>query len=145
MKRKYPPVDLSQRVMLHVEVIPQDKQRYPTVGDWAFDLLGSLQMKISDMKNPDYEFMVMIHEAVEAWICRKRGITGQVVDTWDIGEGKHLEDPGAHPDCPYHREHMLALRIERMIAEELNINWDKYEQCLADTCPTEESSMEDSE
>lgn len=126
----------SSSVLLHVEVIPQEKQRYPTVGDWQFKF-GSLQMKISDMNNADYEFMVMIHEAVEAWICRKRGITAEMVDAWDMGPGRDLEDPGSHPNAPYHKEHMLALKIEKMIARELKVNWKAYEQCLSDTCPTE--------
>lgn len=131
-----PAPKLEGKMMLSIEIIPQDKQRYPTVGDWQFNDLGALIMKISEMNNPDYEFMVAIHEAVEAWICRYRGITAEKVDAWDMGEGKDMEDPGSHPDCPYHREHMLAIEIERMLCIEMGLDWDAYERKLADTCPT---------
>ena len=123
--------------MLTVNVIPQSKQRYPTVGDWMFDGLGDLNMKISDMGNRDYEFMVAIHEAVEAWLCRKRGISEESVTAFDTSEyGLKLEDPGSDPKAPYHKEHMLALKIEKMICKEMKLNWDEYENCLAETCPT---------
>ena len=124
--------------MLNVRVVPQSKQRYPTVGDWVFDIFGDLNMKISDMGNPDYEFMVAIHEAVEAWLCRKRGISEESVMEFDTSEyGLKLEDPGSDPKAPYHKEHMLALKIEKMLCDEMGLDWDKYEQCLADTCPTD--------
>jgi len=134
-----PPVEVIPSIgkkILDVDVIPQDKQRYPTCGDWQFNEIGALIMKISDMGNPDYEFMVMIHEAVEAWLCRKRGITAEMVDAWDMGSGKDLEDPGSDAECPYHKEHMLALKIEKMICREMGLDWEAYEKCLSDTCPT---------
>ena len=123
--------------MLNVNVIPQNKQRYPTFGDWMFDGLGDLNMKISDMGNPDYEFMVAIHEACEAWLCRKRGISEESVTAFDTSEyGLTLEDPGSDPKAPYHKEHMMALEIEKILCKEMGLDWDKYEQCLAETCPT---------
>ena len=123
--------------MLHINVIPQSKQRYPTVGDWVIDQLGDINIKISDMGNPDMEFMVAIHEAVETWLCRKRGISEESVSAFDTSEyGLKLEDPGSDPNAPYHREHMVSLIIERIIAHELGVNWDEYEKKLSETCPT---------
>ena|ERR1039458_6371159 len=123
--------------MLSVNVIPQSKQRYCTVGDWVFDIFGNLQMRISDMGNPDYEFMVAIHEACEAWLCRKRGISEESVTAFDTSEyGLTLEDPGSDPKAPYHKEHMMALEIEKILCKEMGLDWDKYEQCLGETCPT---------
>ena len=123
--------------MLSVNVIPQSKQRYPTVGDWMFDGLGDLNMKISDMGNPDYEFMVAIHEACEAWLCRKRGISEESVTAFDTSEyGLTLEDPGSDPKAPYYKEHMMALEIEKILCKEMGLNWDEYEKCLGETCPT---------
>lgn len=124
--------------MLNVNVIPQSKQRYPTVGDWMFDGLGDLNMKISDMKNKDYEFMVAIHEAIEAWLCRKRGISEESVTAFDTSDyGLSLEDPGSSPKAPYHKEHMIALKIEKILCKEMELNWEEYEKALADICPTE--------
>ena len=123
--------------MLNVNVIPQSKQRYPTVGDWIFNGLGDLNMKISDMGNPKYELMVAIHEMIEAYLCRERGISEESVTAFDTSEyGLKLEDPGADPKAPYHKENMFALEIEKMLCKEFGLDWDKYEQCLAETCPT---------
>jgi hypothetical protein len=121
---------------IEIRTIKHKQQRYPTVGDWILDDRGVLVICVSDLGNPDYEFMVGIHEALEAYICLKRGITADMVDDWDMGEGKDLEDPGSHPKAPYHKEHMLALKIEQMIARELGVNWKKYENKLAKVCPT---------
>lgn len=134
-KKEGPKIDHSPMVI--IDVIPQDKQRYPTVGDWQW-CNGILVMHISDMENKDYEFMVVIHEMIEAWLCRKRGITQEMVDAWDNGEGKDLEDPGSDERAPYHKEHMLALQIERALCDEMGLNWEEYEECLAATCPTQE-------
>ena len=123
--------------LLRVVIVPQSKQRYPTVGDWIFNKDRSLSIRVSDMKNKNYEFMVAIHEAVEAWLCHRRGISEESVTAFDKSEyGLSLEDPGADPKAPYHKEHMLALKIERMICDELGHDWEKYEQALAETCPT---------
>ena len=122
---------------IHVETIPQSKQRYPTVGDWIFNGLGDLNMKISDMGNPKYELMVAIHEMIEAYLCRERGISEESVTAFDTSEyGLKLEDPGSDPKAPYHKEHMFALEIEKMLCKEFGLDWDKYEQCLGETCPT---------
>jgi hypothetical protein len=41
-----------------------------------------------------------------------------------------LMEPGDHPSCPYEREHNFAARVERMIAQELGVDWDAYEKAL---------------
>jgi len=127
-----------KRNLLSVVVVPQSDQRYPTVGDWIFAKDRSIKMKISDMGNEDFEFMVAIHEAVEAWLCRKRGISEESVTAFDTSEyGLKLEDPGSDPKAPYHTEHMLALKIEKMLCDEMGLDWVEYENKLAETCPTE--------
>jgi hypothetical protein len=42
------------------------------------------------------------------------------------GEG----EPGDDPTAPYHREHVFATKIERMLAEELGIDWDAYDKTV---------------
>ena len=64
--------------------IPHDQQDYPTVGNWKILPDGSLKIEVSDMGNEDYNFLVGIHEAIEVWLCKKRGITQQAVDDFDI-------------------------------------------------------------
>jgi hypothetical protein len=120
---------------MHIELrtIPHDEQRYETVGDWENLPDGSLRISVSDMGIEDYAFLVAIHEAVEVWLCNKRGITDEAVSAFDIEYEKNRPDgdesePGDHPDAPYRKEHFFATNIERMIALELGVDWAQYDQ-----------------
>ena len=63
-----------------IETISHKAQKYPTVGDWRNDPDGTLRIRVSDMKNEDYEFLIALHELVEQHLCKKRGITVAAVD-----------------------------------------------------------------
>jgi hypothetical protein len=121
-----------------IETIPHSSQRYSTVGDWEFDEDGTLHIKVSDMGNDKYAFLVGIHEAIEAFICKERGIKEQDITNFDIQfekereAGKHDEEaePGDSPEAPYREEHFFATSIERLLSEQLRVDWDKYEQTI---------------
>ena len=118
-----------------LKTIPHSKQRYETSGDWQIAEDGSISIDVSDMGNEDYAFLVAIHEAVEVWLCQKRGITDEVVTAFDIEfernrpEGDESE-PGDHPDSPYRKEHFVATNIERIIAAELGVLWADYDKAV---------------
>jgi len=115
--------------------IPHKEQRYETCGDWVFFPNGSLSITVSDTGNEDHAFLVALHEMVEAWLCQKRGIPEQSITDFDVAyeaarpEGDDSE-PGDQPDAPYQKEHQFATKIERMMAEELGVDWDEYENAL---------------
>jgi len=118
-----------------IETIHQEDQRYPTVGDWLFT--GDvLQITVSDMQNDKYAFLVGIHEAVEAFLCRDRGIKEEDVsafDTWFESrrpEG-NTDEPGDDINAPYRKEHFTATNIERLIASELGVDWSKYDHVVS--------------
>lgn len=116
---------------IRMQTIPHDKQRYETVGDWQIGEDGSISIDVSNMGNEDYAFLVALHEAIEVWLCRKRGITQDSVDSYDIEYEKNrpegdFSEPGDSPLAPYKREHQFATQIERQLAEELGVNWDEY-------------------
>lgn len=115
---------------VHIETIPPKDQRYPTCGDWYWQN-GNMVVKVSESKDADWrkEFLVGIHEAIEAALCRHRGISLQEVDDFDLS---HLESdqPGEERDAPYKREHMVATAIEMILASELGVDWDEYEDNL---------------
>lgn len=119
-----------------VTTIPHRQQRYPTVGDWIADRQGHLRdIRVSFMDNDDYHFLVALHEMIEGYLCGKRDIPQHVVDRFDRDfEAKRREgddrEPGHEPDAPYHREHVFAERIERLVAEELGVDWAAYEQAV---------------
>lgn len=117
-----------------IESVPHDQQRYPTVGDWTFADNGQLHVTVSHTRD-DFDFLIGIHEAVEAWLCKKRGITDEDVTTFDVAFEKDrpagdTREPGDDPAAPYRREHRFASSIERRIAVELGIDWIAYEKAV---------------
>lgn len=110
-----------------IESVPHDKQRYPTVGDWQWDTDGNLIIKVSEFWDKRYMSLVALHELVEALLCQEREITDEVVTAFDLA---HLDspDPGLDADAPYHQEHMTADLVERLVAQELGVNWKQYSQ-----------------
>ena len=122
--------------MIRIDVILHRKQRYPTVGDWLIHK-KRLVIRVSHMKNPDYIFLVALHEMIEAWLCFRRGIREQDVTKFDKRfEALHGEDdvsePGDDPSAPYFAEHQFATLIEKQMATELGVNWKKYDRAVAE-------------
>jgi hypothetical protein len=120
---------------LQAKTIPHKDHRYPTVGDYWTDEKGVEQFRVSKMSNPDYEFLVLIHELVEDYLCQRRGISEpkqiKPFDEWfekarELGMVYDDDEPGCHPNAPYMREHMFAMMIERLVGRELGVDWNKY-------------------
>lgn len=118
-----------------IETVPHHRQRYPTVGDWQFIKPDYLHICVSDMGDPDYAFLVGIHEAIEAWLAVKRAGAGveKVLDAFDMKyeddrkEGDTSE-PGDDPRCPVYLEHQIATGVERILAGLLGVDWNQYDQ-----------------
>jgi hypothetical protein len=115
-----------------IKTIPHSNQRYETIGDWIFNDNGDLEIYISDTGNIKYEFLIAIHEAIEAFLCMDRNIQEKDVYNFDLlyesqREPNDYSEPGDHFLAPYRKEHFFATNIERLIAAELNINWQEYD------------------
>lgn len=122
---------------IDIQMMPQDinSMRYKDIGDWEVtENNGDLIMDIycGDMKNTDYNFLVLLHELIESYLCYRRGITDNEVTKWDMDHADE-EYPGDMPDAPYHKEHQTATDIESMIATELEVDWIKYEKAVEKT------------
>lgn len=113
---------------INIQTIPHNQQRYDTVGDWFPNEEGELQIRVSQ-STPESEFLVVIHELVESLLCVRKGITPQSVDSWDMGHPQ-LEDPGDDPRAPYHKEHVIATIIERLICCDIGCSWYEHEENL---------------
>jgi hypothetical protein len=117
--------------------IAHEDQRYPTVGDW--DISGRQKpyflITASRMAEPDYTFLIQLHELIEAWLCYRRGIREVDVTDFDLmyesnrPEGD-VSEPGDSTKAPYHREHVFATMMERQMAAELGVNWDQYSRAV---------------
>jgi hypothetical protein len=114
-----------------IETIADGKQRYDTVGDYYHNETGDQLLFISDMGNKKYEFLIALHELIESQLCQERGITEDMIDAFDFEFEKDrkegdLREPGDQPEAPYFKEHQFASKIERLVANELGVDWEQY-------------------
>lgn len=132
----------EQKIMkFTVEVVPHATQRYNTVGDWQFDEVGALHIKVSDLGDWRMEFAIALHELVETYLCKEAGVTDTMVDEFDLAFDKartpgDTSEPGEDPRAPYFKQHKVATRVEKFICLILRVNWEKYEQRISDTMLT---------
>jgi hypothetical protein len=115
--------------------IPHKFQAYETVGNWQILPDGTPVVFVSDMKDWRYNFLVMLHEFVEVFLCRHSGISQKQVDRFDIAYEKNRpegneDEPGDDPRAPYRVEHCIATGIERIAAGFLGVSWKEYEQAI---------------
>lgn len=105
-----------------IDFISSKQQRYNTVGDWLFDGFGNLHIKVTESGDIMRDLPIAIHELIEAVLCNVNGITQDQVDQWDLKDWNLIEwitrqrkydEPGDHPDAPYHKEHIVATYIEQ--------------------------------
>lgn len=108
---------------------PAEEMRYPTAGDWLSDDPRSQTIVVVAMADWRHEFLIALHELVEAALCNQRGIKEADVTAFDkafAGDG----EPGDDPRAPYCREHKIATAVERMMAFELGVDWDEYDAAV---------------
>jgi hypothetical protein len=132
---------------IYIDTIAHSEQRYPTVGDWQFTAEGGggqrstpvegpvLHVAVSEMKNVDYEFLVGLHEMIEAYLCHKRGIREEDITAFDKAfeasrPKGNIDEPGDHILAPYRKEHFFATSIERLVAAELSVDWTEYDKTV---------------
>ena len=131
--------------------IPHKNQRYDTCGDYYKQYIPDYNLgKIVQIQrfvpiqrfdisktSADYEFLVLIHEMIEWYLTEKRGIKESKITEFDRMfekermDGKWTdEEPGDDKRSPYRKEHKFATKIEKMVAKELGVGWDEYENTL---------------
>ena len=79
--------------------------------------------------------LIALHEFVEVTLCEHRGITEEAITAFDCAhlddDDPYVDDPGPSPAAPYHKEHVFAETIERLMALELGpSNWQEYDAAL---------------
>jgi hypothetical protein len=116
---------------LRIVIETVDHQRYPTAGDWQLKPDG-LHIFVSRMSDQRYEFLVGMHEVIEAYLCKQAGVTQAAVDRFDQAYEHRRKpgdssEPGDDPKAPYHLAHVFATKVERMLADQLDVNWSTYD------------------
>lgn len=120
---------------IYIETIPHKNQRYETVGDWWFTKKGDLEIRVSDMGNEDYEYLIASHELDEAYLCRDMGVNEKQVTEFDEEFEKkrkkgNVDEPGDDPNAPYFDQHFIATTFERLRAQALGIFWPTYNEAV---------------
>lgn len=121
-----------------ITTTPYSKMRYPSVGDWLTEENGDIKIIVAETGNPDYNFLIALHELVEVKLCLARGITQKQVDEFDMAFEEQRKksitlstaEPGDNRFAPYRKEHCTATGIERILAAELGVVWHDYEEKL---------------
>lgn len=121
-----------------LRVINHFQNRYSTVGDYRQLENGNWLITSSDMKNDDYNFLVLIHELLEMYYTQREGIQEIDILKHDMmfererSEGLHSseDEPGDDERAPYRKHHAFAEKIEREVAKELGVNWEEYSKVV---------------
>ena len=111
---------------INCQTIQAHAMRYNTLGDYYTEG-GVIQFRVASFGNADFEFLVFLHEAVEKQLARRMGVTEQMIDAWDLAH-EDVEEPGAMDGCPYQEAHLRAEAIERVVAQDLGVDWAEYEK-----------------
>ena len=117
---------------IEIESIPHAHQRNPNgVGDYWRAADGAVFIRVTKFPDWRYETLVAIHELIEEAVTRHRGIAEPDIQAFDLAHPE-LDDPGMDPRAPYHREHLLADAIERLVAQALDVDWETYGKACED-------------
>lgn len=120
------------RTVADIHTIPFSQMRYPTCGDWQVDPDESIEVLVAEMKDRDSEFLVALHELVEAYLCQKAGVTDDQVTSFDMKFEMdrplgNTDEPGDDPKAPYRQQHRTATLVEMIVADAAGVDWKKHE------------------
>lgn len=118
-----------------LKFIPHSEQRYETVGDWIVDPDGNHEIRVSDMGDERYNWLVAFHELAEFMLCLQRGIKQEDVDAFDKAfedkrEDGNCDEPGDDIKAPYRKEHFFATTVERALSAEMGVDWKSYDDTV---------------
>jgi hypothetical protein len=122
---------------IHTHSIPHNCQRYNTAGDY-FESDNAWEFRISKLGDWRFEVLVIIHELVEKVLCKNAGVEDADIDKFDIqfekdreaGSHTPTEEPGDDKRAPYHRQHVIASRVEKIVARAAGVRWRDYNAAI---------------
>ena len=130
-----------------VETIPNEDQAYPTCGNWIAKRGRLSSVLVSREMGEDSAFAVGIHEAVEAWLCLRKGTDPKEVDAFDMSYEEaraagtkapcgcrptRCSEPGSDRHAPYRKEHEFATVIEKTLISEMGMSWKEHERTIGE-------------
>ncbi len=121
-----------------IRTVPHNEQKYETCGNWFYNEAGELVIEVSET-NTMYEFLIAVHELVEAMLCNFKGISEESVTDFDKSF-EHMrnlfpiivgdKEPGDEDAAPYLHEHRMASRIENWLADSAGVDKEDYNNTI---------------
>ena len=112
---------------IEVKTVDPSAMRYPTAGDWEWLPDGALMLTVPEYGGNDVSvLLVAIHEMIEAYLCKRDGVTDEMVTKWDT-DNPLLEEPGDDLAAPYHKQHVIAMAIEKECATATRTDWKAHD------------------
>ena len=123
---------------INIETTPIEKMRYPSAGDYFYDDMGVLQVRVAEMGNEFYEKMVIIHELIEEALTKKSGISEQEITDFDLyyeerrkmGLVPVYSEPGFDENAPYRKEHTFSTSVEMGMCAISGEDWNLYDKTV---------------
>jgi hypothetical protein len=122
-----------------IKAIHHNEQAYETCGNyWWENDKKILQIRVSDT-NSHYNFLIAVHELIEAYLAECKGIKEEDITKFDIEFEKMREqypllvgndEPGDHDKAPYNIEHIISSKIEKWLVDNMELNWKDYEDTI---------------
>lgn len=124
--------------MLNIEIktIPHAEQRCKgNPGDYWLENGGrELQVRISELSDWRFEFLIAAHELIEYFLCKHKGIDEPHIQAFDeqfynekeLGMHADIDEAGNSPDAPYHWQHVIATVLEKGLSHLLGVDWEAY-------------------
>jgi hypothetical protein len=124
-----------------IESVPNEqvkKRRGFGGADWWWDALHNyheLRILVAYELRDDEQICLIVHELVEALLCKWMCITTREVDDYDLQHLDDEKDPafnsGDQKDSPYRIPHMFATAAERIVAGAMGVDWTAYDEHLS--------------
>lgn len=117
---------------IEIKTVDPSAMRYPTAGDWEWLPDGALMLTVPEYGGNDVSvLLVAIHEMIEAYLCKRDGITDEMVTKFDT-DNPLLEEPGDDLAAPYHKQHVIAMAIEKDCATATRTDWKAHDNWVFD-------------
>lgn len=100
------------------------------------------------MNSLKMEFLLLVHELIESYLCKDSQITEAEIDRFDLNFEKNRDcdrpdlKPGDSVDAPYYKQHQFAVKIEKILATFLRVDWGEYDRKIADLTTSYSKTIE---
>jgi len=120
---------------IHIKSVPIEEMRIPgSLGDYWYEG-KTLEIRVAEYINADWETLIATHEMIEEWLTKRRGLTEPEIQAFDEMWSKEHhskdEEPGFDKRAPYLREHTFADAVERLALVVAGLSMQEYEEATA--------------